>query len=207
MGQTPRLQAPGCRWGPGGYNAAMGTVMPRITEGLRAFIERQHVFFVGTAPLAGGHVNVSPKGMDSLRVLGPLAVAYVDMTGSGNETSAHLVDNGRITFMFCAFEGPPLILRLYGRGRTVLPGDDEWATLAPQFPLRPGTRQIIVAELERVQTSCGEAVPQLDFAGDRPNLVEWSEKKGPEGLEAYRQQKNRCSIDGLPTALALVGPT
>jgi hypothetical protein len=191
----------------GGYNAAMAKVMPQITDGLRAFIERQHVFFVGTAPLAGGRVNVSPKGMDSLRVLGPLSVAYVDMTGSGNETSAHLVDNGRITFMFCAFEGPPLILRLYGRGRTVLPGDAEWAALAPRFPLRPGTRQIIVAELERVQTSCGEAVPRLDFVGDRSDLVEWSEKKGVEGLDAYRQQNNRHSIDGLPTAIGRIEPT
>jgi hypothetical protein len=184
----------------------MAKVMPQITDGLRAFIERQHVFFVGTAPAAAGHVNVSPKGLDSLRVLGPLSVGYVDMTGSGNETSAHLVDNGRITFMFCAFEGPPLILRLYGRGRTVLPGDAEWAALAPRFPVRPGTRQIIVADLDRVQTSCGEAVPRLDFAGDREDLVDWSAKKGPEGLANYRQQNNRRSIDGLLTALGLSEP-
>jgi hypothetical protein len=184
----------------------MAKVMPCITDGLRGFIERQHLFFVATAPGAGGHVNVSPKGMDSLRVLDPLTVAYVDMTGSGNETSAHVVDNGRITFMFCAFEGAPLILRLYGRGRTVLPGDADWSMLAPLFPMRPGTRQIIVAQLDRVQTSCGEAVPRFGFVADRGDLVAWADKKGADGLAAYRQQNNRESIDGLPTAIGLAGP-
>lgn len=180
----------------------MGKVLPRITDGLRAFIERQHLFFVATAPLDGGHVNVSPKGLDSFRVLGPTSVAYLDQTGSGNETAAHVLENGRITFMFCAFEGSPLILRLYGAGRVILPGTPDWRPLAALFPAdRPGVRQIIAAELTRVQTSCGEAVPLLDFIGDRAQLIEWSAQKGADGLDAYRREKNVRSIDGLPTPL------
>jgi hypothetical protein len=177
----------------------MGKVLPRITDGLRGFIERQHVFFVATAPLAGGHVNLSPKGMDSFRVLTPTTVAYLDNVGSGNETAAHVLENGRITVMFCAFEGPPLILRLYGRGRSVRPGDSDWDGLAPLFPARPGVRQIIVAELTRVQTSCGEAVPFYSYVGERDQLIAWATKKGPDGLDAYQREKNVRSIDGLPT--------
>ncbi len=179
----------------------MGKVLPRITDGLRGFIERQHVFFVATAPLAGGHVNLSPKGMDSFRVLDAATVAYLDNVGSGNETAAHVLENGRITVMFCAFEGPPLILRLYGIGRAVLPGDAEWATLAPRFPARAGARQILVVELSRVQTSCGEAVPHYAYQGERDELVRWAERKGADGLEAYQREKNVRSIDGLPTPL------
>ena len=179
----------------------MGKVLAALTDGLRGFIERQHLFFVASAPLGGGHVNLSPKGMDSFRVLGPTTVGYLDSVGSGNETSAHVLENGRITFMFCAFEGSPLILRLYGRGRTVLPGTAEWTALAPRFPTRPGVRQIIVAELTRVQTSCGEGVPFYSYAGERDQLVEWAAGKGPDGLAAYQAEKNRASIDGLPTAL------
>jgi hypothetical protein len=177
----------------------MGKVLPHITDGLRGFIERQHVFFVATAPLAGGHVKLSPKGMDSFRVLGPMTVAYLDNVGSGNETAAHVLENGRITVMFCAFDGSPLILRLYGAGRAVLPGDTEWATLAPRFPARAGARQIIVAELSRVQTSCGEAVPFYAYGGEREQLIQWAEAKGPDGLAAYQREKNVRSIDGLPT--------
>jgi hypothetical protein len=179
----------------------MGKVLPRLTEGLQGFIERQHVFFVATAPLGGGHVNLSPKGMDSFRVLGPSTVAYLDNVGSGNETAAHVLENGRITFMFCAFEDSPLILRLYGTGRSVLPADTEWATLAGRFPSRPGVRQIIVAELTRVQTSCGEGVPFYSYAGERQQLIEWAAGKGPEGLAAYQRKNNVRSIDGLPTPL------
>jgi hypothetical protein len=179
----------------------MGKVLPALTDGLRAFIERQHLFFVATAPLAGGHVNVSPTGMDSFRVLGPSTVGYVDSVGSGNETSAHVLENGRITFMFCAFEGSPLILRLYGSGRTVLPSSPEWADVAPRFPTRAGVRQIILAELDRVQTSCGFGVPHFTYEGERDGLVAWAERKGPEGLQAYQATKNHASIDGLPTAL------
>jgi hypothetical protein len=184
----------------------MGKVLPHITDGLRGFIERQRVFFVATAPLAGGHVNLSPKGMDSFRVLGPTTVAYLDNVGSGNETAAHVLENGRITVMFCALEGSPLILRLYGAGRAVLPGDAEWTTLAPRFPTRAGVRQIIVAELTRVQTSCGEAVPLYAYQGDREALVAWAEEKGEAGIAAYQREKNVRSIDGLPTPLTGIAP-
>lgn len=179
----------------------MGKVLPHITDGLCGFIERQHLFFVATAPRVGGHVNLSPKGMDSFRVLGPTTVAYLDNVGSGNETAAHILDNGRITFMFCAVEGSPLILRLYGQGRTVLPADAGWAALAQRFPARAGIRQIIVAELTRIQTSCGEAVPFYAYQGERDQLVQWAEGKGVEGLKAYQHEKNVRSIDGLPTPL------
>jgi len=181
----------------------MGKVFDHITDELRQFIVEQHVFFVATAPLeATGHVNVSPKGMDSLRVLSDRKAAYLDLTGSGNETSAHLWQNGRITLMFCAFEGKPSILRLYGTGRAVLPGAAEWDELAGKFPDYPGTRQIIVAEITRVQTSCGFAVPLMDFAGERDGLVGWAETKGAAALKAYRLEKNAMSIDGLPAPLA-----
>jgi hypothetical protein len=184
----------------------MGKVLPELTDGLRGFIERQHLFFVATAPLAGGHVNLSPKGMDSFRVLGPTTVGYLDNVGSGIETAAHVLQNGRITFMFCAFEGSPLILRLYGKGRSVLPGDAEWSTLAAGFPSRPGVRQIIVAELTRVQTSCGDGVPVYSYTGERERLVEWAVEQGPEGLAAYQREKNARSIDGLPTPLTGTAP-
>lgn len=181
----------------------MAKVHEAITEQIRAFIARQHIFFVSTAPLdAGGHVNLSPKGTDSFRVLAADRVGYMDMVGSGNETSAHLLENGRITFMFCAFDGPPNILRLYGRGRTVLPGQPEWDELAPQFTLHTGTRQLIVADITRVQTSCGFGVPLYDYAGERDQMFNWADSKGADGLALYQQQNNLTSIDGLPTALA-----
>jgi hypothetical protein len=181
----------------------MARTYPVITDELRAFIEAQQVFFVASAPLAAeGHVNVSPKGLDCLRVLGPRRVAYLDLTGSGNETSAHIQENGRVTLMFCAFAGPPRILRLYGAGVTALPGSTTWAELQPLFPSHPGARQIIVADITRVQTSCGFAVPLYDYVGQRETLFNWTETMGEHGLETYRQQKNSCSIDGLPAALA-----
>ena len=180
----------------------MARTYPVITDELRAFIQAQQMFFVGTAPLdTAGHINVSPKGMDCLRVLGPSQVAYLDLTGSGNETSAHLEENGRITFMFCAFAGPPSILRLYGSGTTVLPGSDTWAELLPLFPNYPGVRQIIVADISRVQTSCGFGVPLYEYQGQRDTLLRYAESKGEEKLAAYRQEKNMSSIDGLTTAL------
>src|ERR1041384_456169 len=144
----------------------MGKVVERITDELREFIQAQPLFFVGTAPLAAdGHVNLSPKGLDCLRVLGPHRVAYLDLTGSGNETSAHLAQNGRITLMFCAFQGPPSILRLYGRGATVLPGDAAWGDLRPLFPDYPGVRQIITVDVHRVQTSWGFAAARAGAGG------------------------------------------
>lgn len=174
-----------------------------IDDTNRAFIEAQQLFFVATAPLSpDGHANLSPKGLDSFRVLSPTRVAYLDLTGSGNETSAHLRENGRITFMFCAFAGPPKILRLYGRGETVLPSDDRWTELIPRFGERPGTRQIILATIDLVQTSCGFAVPFYDYVGQRETLTRWAEAKGDAGLETYRSERNAHSIDGLVTPLA-----
>jgi len=181
----------------------MAKLYDQITGQLAAFIQAQPLFFVASAPLtAEGHVNLSPKGLDCLRLLSPRRVAYLDLTGSGNETSAHLSENGRITLMFCAFSGPPKILRLYGRGHTVLPGAAEWAELRPLFPEYPGARQIIAAEIQRVQTSCGYAVPLMDYSGQRDTLTRWAEAKGDEALKNYRREKNTTSVDGLPAPLA-----
>ena len=177
---------------------------PEITKPIGKFITQQHLFFVASAPLGpDGHVNLSPKGLDCFHILSPQRVAYLDMIGSGNETSAHLLENGRITFMFCAFDGPPNILRLYGRGRTVLPGTPEWKELSPHFALSDydGARQMIVADITRVQTSCGYGVPLYEYQGQRDFLFKWVEKKGPEGVAEYCQEHNLSSIDGLPSAL------
>jgi hypothetical protein len=180
----------------------MAKVYDVITEQLQEFIRSQHMFFVATAPLNDlGRVNVSPKGLDSFCILSESRVAYLDMTGSGNETSAHLLENGRITFMFCAVDGPPMILRLYGQGRTVLPGDAEWDDLIARFPFFAGVRQIIVADIDRVQTSCGHGVPLYDYQGQRDTLLKWVDRKGEDALADYRRKNNVLSIDGLPTAL------
>lgn len=180
----------------------MGKFFDSIQPHHIEFIAQQRLFFVATAPLdASGHVNLSPKGHDSFRVLTPGRVAYLDTTGSGNETSAHIEENGRITFMFCAFEGPPNILRLYGKGYTILPGAEGWDELIALFPELPAIRQIIVADIHKVQTSCGFGVPLYEYVGERDHAAKWAERKGPEGLEAYRAEKNLQSIDGLPTAL------
>lgn len=171
-----------------------------INDPLRHFIEAQPMFFVASAPLSGeGHVNLSPKGLDTFRVLSPTQVAYLDMTGSGNETAAHLSElgNGRITFMFCSFWGKPVILRLWGHGRVVLPDDAEWEALAAKFPALPGRRQIVVAEIDRVMTSCGYGVPHLEFVEQRDTLPKWAEAKGEARLQAYREMNNAVSIDGL----------
>ncbi len=182
----------------------MGKVYEGITDEFRAFIEAQPVFFVATAPLGrAGHVNLSPKALDTFRVLSPTRVAYLDLTGSGNETSAHLHENGRLTLMFCAFAGPPRIVRLYGRGRTVGPESSEWTALRPNFPEILGARQIVVADVTRVATSCGYGVPLFEYKGQRGTLIQWAERKGPDGLVEYREKNNRWSIDGLP---APVGP-
>jgi hypothetical protein len=180
----------------------MGKFFNTIEDKHRTFIEKQKMFFVSSAPLtADSHINLSPKGLDSFRVLSENQVAYMDIIGSGNETSAHLLENGRITFMFCAFDGPPLILRLYGKGYTVLPGDAEWGNMAQHFEILPFTRQIIVADINKVQTSCGFSVPYYEHTGERDQAYKWAENKGPEGLEKYKQEKNRVSMDGLPTAM------
>jgi hypothetical protein len=185
----------------------MAKVHENITDDLREWIEAQKLFFVASAPLTGdGHVNVSPKGMDCLRVLDDHTVAYLDLTGSGNETSAHLAEagNGRITLMWCAFEGAPRILRLYGTGRTVLPGSDEWDTLAPMFPPLTGARQIIVNDVSRVQTSCGFGVPLFEYVEDRETLPKLWEQRGAKKVKEYHAEKNFQSIDGLPTPLCEV---
>ena len=167
------------------------------------FILQQRIFFAASAA-AQGRVNVSPKDGAALRILGPNRVAYLDQTGSGNETAAHLRANGRLTFMFCAFSGAPLILRLYGQG-TVLPrgGLAYSDLLASAFSNeeRPGSRQIVVLDIDLVQTSCGYGVPLFEYVAERPTLTRWAEAKGRAGLEEYRQSKNAFSIDGLPTGL------
>lgn len=172
---------------------------PSISTKHQAWIEKQKMFFVGTAPLSGdGHVNLSPKGGDSFRVLGPLEVAYVDYTGSGAETIAHLRENGRIVIMFCAFEGAPQIFRLHGTGTAHLRGSEKFQDLAKNFPSNPGTRSIIHIAVERVADSCGYSVPFYSFEGDREVLDKWASKKGEEGVRAYQKEKNATSIDGLP---------
>ena len=177
----------------------MAKVHPDISAEFAAFIAAQPLFFVASAPLAAdGHVNLSPKGHDCLRVLGSDRVAYLDLTGSGNETSAHLAENGRITLMFCAFSGPPSILRLYGRGTVALPATAAWQELRALFPNHPGARHIIVVEVERVQTSCGFAVPLMNVVDQRDTLLCWAKNRGEERLHEYRQEKNTASIDGLP---------
>lgn len=170
-----------------------------IDAGLAGWLEQQPVFFVATAPTdLEGHVNVSPKGMDTLRVLGEHEVAYQDLTGSGSETIAHLRDNGRLVLMFCAFSGPPQIVRLHGHGTVVLPGDAAFATLDGRFPPNVGTRAYIRVAVRRVSTSCGYAVPLMDVVGPRDVLDRWSAKKGTDGLATYRAERNAISIDGLP---------
>jgi Pyridoxamine 5'-phosphate oxidase len=189
----------------------MGKVYAELDERLKNFIARQPVFFVATAPSVsaggdGGHVNVSPKGCkDTFAVLGPTTVAYVDLTGSGAETLAHLRDNGRITVMFCSFASQAKILRLYGRGRIVLPGETEYPAVASHFPASPGTgaqrrgtRALIVVEVDRIADSCGYGVPVMDLWHERDLMSQWSARMSDGELDAYRASHNALSIDGLP---------
>ncbi len=182
----------------------MGKFFDSIQPAHKAFAEKQHIFFVSTAPLSGdGRINLSPKGLDSFRILSENRVAYMDLISSGNETSAHTLENGRITFMFCSFEGPPNILRFYGKGFAVLPDTEGWDLYAPHFTIYPSTRQIIVADIDMVQTSCGYGIPLYDYVAERTIHFDWAEKKGREGMLEYSQQNNLVSIDGLPTDLGL----
>jgi hypothetical protein len=177
----------------------MGRIRSEIDDVARRFIEAQKVFFVASAPLdASGHINLSPKGQDTFRILGPTTVAYLDYNGSGVETIAHLKENGRIVLMFSAFQGPPDILRLYGHGRVVEANEPEFAALAKSFSTCEHARSIIVVEVTRVQDSCGYGVPLFKYEGERKQLQAWASKRGTEGLKAYRQEKNQESIDGLP---------
>lgn len=181
----------------------MAKVFDSITPDLQRFIEQQHLFFVASAPLSSnGHINVSPKGLETFRILSPQHVAYLDLTGSGNETSAHLAENGRITLMFCSFEAKPCILRLYGSGQVILPHHEDWQSLIKHFEAEPGMRQIISVVVHRIQTSCGFGVPLFDYQGQRDTLINWATNKGNAGLETYRQTQNLTSIDGLKTPLA-----
>lgn len=171
-----------------------------IGEELADWLHQQHVFFVATAPLAAqGHVNCSPKGGECFRVLGPLEAAYLDFTGSGAETAAHLRENGRIVLMFCAFAGRPNVVRLHGQGEVLIPSDSDFVPLAALFPHNPGARAVVRVRISRVSTSCGFSVPLMDFQEDRDVLDKWAAAKGADGLTEYRQAKNAQSIDGLPT--------
>jgi len=182
----------------------MGKRYDSIQPAHTAFIEKQHIFFVSTAPLsANGRINLSPKGLDCFKVFAENQVGYMDLVSSGNETSAHTLENGRITFMFCSFEGAPNILRLYGKGFTVLPNSEQWKQYSPHFKIYPSTRQLIIADIELVQTSCGFGVPLYTYNGERDLHFEWAEKKGAAGLYEYVQQKNLTSLDGLPTNIGL----
>ena len=181
----------------------MAKFFEKIDGKIRKFIGEQQMFFTASAPLAGdGRVNLSPKGIDTFRVLDERTVCYLDLTGSGNETAAHLAENGRLTIMFCSFAGAPLILRLYGRGEVVRQTSDKWREYAALFEDYPGTRQVVVLHVESLQTSCGFGVPLYEFKENRRQLIEWAERKGTDGIENYWRDKNQTSIDGLPTRLS-----
>jgi hypothetical protein len=167
------------------------------------FILRQHIFFTGSAAREG-RVNVSPKDGAALRILGVNRVAYLDQTGSGNETAAHVRANGRLTLMFCSFDGPPMTLRVYGQGKVLARGSADYRELLDAVfkgDEGPGARQIVVLEIDLVLTSCGYGVPLFDYAGERPTLTRWAEAKGEAGLAEYRREKNQFSIDGFPTGI------
>ena len=176
----------------------MGKVYERIDGRLRDWIGAQHMFFVATAPERGGHVNCSPKGLATFRVLGDREVGYLDFVGSGAETLAHLRENGRVTVMFCAFEGPPKIVRLHGHGEVVEPGDAEWDAMAAEFGAGHGARSIVRVEVHRISDSCGYGVPLMEFQEERRQLGAWAESKDPERLRQYQIENNLESLDGLP---------
>jgi hypothetical protein len=180
----------------------MGQKYSEILEKHSQFIKEQKIFFVGTAT-SDSRVNISPKGMDSLRVVDPRRVVWLNVTGSGNETTAHVQENPRMTVMFCAFAGNPLILRLYGKAKVIHRNDPEWNALFGLFEPIPGARQIFDLSVDLVQTSCGMAVPYHTYGGEREQLKNWAEKKGPEGLKKYWEEKNQASIDGIPTNIVV----
>ncbi|WP_298883134.1 pyridoxamine 5'-phosphate oxidase family protein [uncultured Polaribacter sp.] len=176
----------------------MSKFYTKLTSRLQKFIEAQKIFFVATAPVSG-RINLSPKGMDSFRVIDENRVLWLNVTGSGNETAAHLLENNRITIMFCSFEGAPNILRLYGKGKEIKEGDDTWNELITLFPETPGTRQIFDIAIESAQTSCGMSIPFYEYKGERNELNDWATEQGKEGISKYWEEKNQTSIDGLPT--------
>jgi hypothetical protein len=180
------------------FGVIMAKVFSSIDERLEKFIRSQHMFFVATAPSgSGGHVNLSPKGLDTLRIIDPQTVAYLDLTGSGVETIAHVRQNGRITLMFCAFDGAPKIVRLQGRGEVVERGATEFAELIGLFPHFEGTRSVIRIRLDRIADSCGYGVPLYRHEGARPQLLEWADRKGADGVLDYQREHNTESIDGI----------
>ncbi len=177
----------------------MGKVFDSIDEALVSWISAQPVFFVATAPLAGdGHINVSPRGHECLSILGPHRVGWVDYTGSGVETIAHLRENGRICLMFASFDRRPRIVRLHGRGTVALPGAPAYCEVVARHPAHPGTRAVIIVDVQRVSDSCGYGMPLMELAGERDLLRLNAEKKGPDGMASYRRLQNATSIDGLP---------
>jgi hypothetical protein len=171
-----------------------------LDKKLSEFITAQRLFFTASAP-SDGRINLSPKGMDTFRILDEKTVGYLDLTGSGNETAAHIRENGGLTIMFCSFSGSPLILRLYGQGEVVGQTSERWAEISRHFDILPGTRQIILLKIESGQTSCGFGIPIYEYKEDRKMLTDWAENKGEEGVEEYWRQNNVKSIDGLSTGL------
>ena len=178
----------------------MAKFYDKLSSRLQKFIQNQKIFFVATAP-EEGRINLSPKGMDSLRVVNENRVLWLNVTGSGNETAAHLLENPRITLMMCSFEGAPNILRIYGKGRAIHPGDADWNDVVGLFPETPGTRQIFDITVESAQSSCGMSIPFFEYKGEREELNEWAKEKGDEGIQKYWQDRNLTSIDGKPTGL------
>ncbi|MEM7591891.1 MAG: pyridoxamine 5'-phosphate oxidase family protein [Cyanobacteria bacterium P01_A01_bin.83] len=178
----------------------MAKFYDRLDDELQAFISEQKIFFTATAPNSG-RINLSPKGIDTFCCVDERTVAYLDLTGSGNETAAHLHENGRMTVMFCSFNENPLILRLYGRGKVINQDSSRWEELHSLFPQTPGERQIILLNIELAQTSCGFGVPIYEFKEERDTLIDWAAKKGRSGIEQYQRKNNLESIDGLPTKL------
>lgn len=182
----------------------MARFFDALTPGHQSFIEEQKIFFVATAPTQG-RLSLSPKGMDSFLCLSPNEAAFLNVTGSGNETSAHLLENGRITVMFCSFTQKPLILRIYGQGEAIYPRHPRWEELFGRFKPLPGARQIILIRVQSVQTSCGESIPFFEYQGERDSLNEWALEKGELGIVEYQKKNNHTSIDGLDTGLLQAG--
>lgn len=179
----------------------MAKFFDKLEDKHSAFIAEQKMFCVASAPSEGGHVNLSPKGGDTFRVISPSSACYLDLTGSGNETAAHLLDNGRLTVMFTSFEANALILRLYGKGSLVSKTHEDWAELSALFPQYPGIRQIMKLDIDQVQSSCGYQVPVMTFVKERETLTKYALNKGEDAMKAYRTKENQVSMDGLPTGL------
>jgi len=178
----------------------LGEKYSKINDKIKAFIQAQKLFFVGTAA-SDGRVSVSPKGIDTFRIINKNRIIWLNLSGSGNETAAHLLENTRMTIMFCAFEGSPNILRIYGKAKALHPRDPEWKDLIPLFPKLPGARQIIDMQVELLQNSCGMAVPCFEYQGERNGLIEWAEALGDQGIKQYWEDKNQVSLDGKETKI------